>query len=89
MRESAAVKGRRLLTEGRLTVTGVEPDRLSATVRGDSAEIYACGWDRRSGWWCTCPALTRCSHLTAFELVVIRPGADRVSQVSPQETRSR
>jgi uncharacterized Zn finger protein len=71
MRENAAVKGRRLFTEGRLIVLEVSRDRVSATCRGDSGAIYRVGHDG-NGWACTCEAKGRCSHLTALMLVTVR-----------------
>jgi uncharacterized Zn finger protein len=87
-RESAADKGRRLLAEGRLTVTLVdssEPDPLEvpapiiATCRGDSGEVYNLGYDaRKKQWRCTCVEMKgKCSHLVALQLVTIRPGGDQ------------
>ena len=73
-RESAAVKGRRLLTEARLTVERLNGDLIVASCRGDSGESYRLGHDPgRREWRCTCPAKTRCSHLTALMLVTRRP----------------
>jgi uncharacterized Zn finger protein len=71
-RENAAEKGRRLLSEGRLIVQRVEPSGLVvASCRGDSGAVYSLGFDPvATQWRCTCPALTRCSHLTALMLVV-------------------
>lgn len=79
-REAADQKARRYLTEGRLTVTRVEPfyrdrapsatDRLrvEATCRG-SGQVYRLGYDG-AVWWCDCPALSRrCAHLLALQLV--------------------
>ena len=40
-RESAATKGRRYLTEGRVTVLDVSADRTAATIRGDGAVWFA------------------------------------------------
>ena len=87
-RESAQDKGRRLLTEGRLTVTTVdssEPDPLEvpapiiATCRGDSGEVYHLGYDaRRRQWRCTCVEMKgKCSHLVALQLVTVKPGGDQ------------
>jgi uncharacterized Zn finger protein len=70
MRENAATKARRLLAEGRLTVRFVGDDRIWASVRGDSAERYAVEW-QPSGWWCSCPAASRCSHIRAVQLVTV------------------
>lgn len=67
MRESAEAKGRRYLAEGRLIISVAGRDRIDATCRG-SGEVYAVTY-RRGGWSCSCPALGRCSHLTALMLV--------------------
>lgn len=73
MRENADGKGRRLLTEGRLTVEfRGHADITLATCRGDSGEVYDLGFDHNRGWWCTCPARTTCSHLKALMLVTVR-----------------
>jgi uncharacterized Zn finger protein len=71
VRENAAAKGRRLLTEGRLIVEEVSNDLVSATCRGDSGAIYHVGHDENS-WTCTCEAKGRCSHLVALMLVCVR-----------------
>jgi uncharacterized Zn finger protein len=73
-RESAAVKGRRYLVEGRLTVERVERDLVVGSCRGDSGEKYTVGFDGRD-WHCSCPAHTRCSHLVALMLVTVREGS--------------
>ena len=67
MRESAATKARRYLTEGRVIIVDVRPDRVSAVVRGDGAH-YSAGY--RSGQWsCDCPAVSHsCAHLLALRL---------------------
>jgi hypothetical protein len=72
MRENAAAKSRRLLTEGRLRVLAVELDgwRCRAEVRGDSGAIYDVGRDPGAGWFCSCPAVRPCSHDFALQLVV-------------------
>lgn len=72
-RESAFVKGRRLLTEGRVIVRLADARNIRAMVRGDSGEWYWTTY-QRGGWACTCPALGRCSHLVALQLVTVRPG---------------
>jgi uncharacterized Zn finger protein len=72
MRENAATKGRRLLTEGRLIVYAVDRHRIAARCRGDSAEVYDVTYER-GGWACSCPALGRCAHLVALMLVTVRP----------------
>lgn len=53
-RENAHDKGRRYLTEGRLTVKSLSEHHISATCRGDSAEVYTLTGDHR-GFWCSCP----------------------------------
>jgi uncharacterized Zn finger protein len=75
-RENVDVKGRRLLTEGRLDIHKIEQgDRglVWATCRGDSGASYTLGFDPRNlQWRCTCEARRRCSHLVALQLVVTR-----------------
>lgn len=71
MREDAAAKGRRLLAEGRLIVTHVGTE-ISGRCRGDSGEIHAVG-HVTGKWYCSCPALGRCSHLIALQLVTLKP----------------
>ena len=77
-RESAADKGRRLLTEARLTVLEIDPATgyVHAQCRGDSAEVYDLGYDpTRDQWRCTCQEMKgKCSHLVALQLVTLRPG---------------
>ncbi len=68
MRESAAIKARRYLAEGRVTITDVRSDKVVAVVRGDGAH-YDAGY-AHGQWTCDCPAVTdRCSHLYALRLV--------------------
>ena len=67
MRESAADKGKRLLTEGRLVVEQAGPGYFCATVRG-SADIHLVQYTRR-GWSCSCPSRSTCGHLVAAALV--------------------
>jgi uncharacterized Zn finger protein len=73
-RESAEVKGRRLLTEGRLIVHRADQRVIAATCRGDGGEVYRLGYEP-GGWACECPAFGRCSHLVALLLVAVRPGS--------------
>jgi uncharacterized Zn finger protein len=69
-RENVETKGRRLLTEGRLTVTKTLGRTIIATCKGDSGEVYMLGYDAtKSEWRCTCEARGRCSHLVALQLV--------------------
>lgn len=70
-REDAATRGRRYLVEGRLTVTLVHGDVVEAQCRG-SGEVHELGHKPGRGWWCTCPARGRCSHLQALTLVTVR-----------------
>lgn len=75
MRESAYSKGRRYVTEGRLTVIEVTEHRISAFCKGDG-HVYALGY-RGNEWWCECPAISRnCSHLIALRLVTVSTKAD-------------
>jgi uncharacterized Zn finger protein len=67
LREGAAAKGRRYLTEGRLVVLSVHRGRVEALCRGDGHR-WRCGYD--GDWWCRCPARGVCAHLTALRLVV-------------------
>lgn len=68
MRESASTKARRYLTEGRISLTDVTPDRVRGLVRGDGA-IYKAGY-QYGQWTCDCPAVTdQCSHLRALRLI--------------------
>lgn len=68
-RESAALKARRYLTEGRLLVLRVDGPIIRAACRGDG-QVYRLGHDPRHGWRCDCPARTRdCAHLLALRLV--------------------
>ncbi len=67
MRETAAVKGTRLLTEGRLIVTAAAAGEFAATVRG-SGDVHRVTFGR-GGWYCTCPARSTCSHLHAAWLI--------------------
>ena len=71
--ENAEAKGRRLLTEGRLTVTMlVHRGLIIAECKGDSGAVYHLKYDPLfKEWSCSCPALgKRCSHLVALKLVV-------------------
>lgn len=71
-RETAFLKARRYLTEGRLRVLRVESDRLEASCRGDG-QVWHQGW-HGGRWICDCPTTTdQCCHLIALRLVVIAP----------------
>jgi uncharacterized Zn finger protein len=71
-RENYRTKGQRYLAEGRLTIRRLHGGSITATCRGDSAEIYNVGY-ADGDWYCTCPARLRCSHQQALMLVVVRP----------------
>lgn len=73
MRENAAARARRYLTEGRLTLVEVRPGYARAVVRGDGAvhEVV----EDSTGRTCTCPARGElCSHALALGLVVAPVG---------------
>lgn len=69
MRESASVKARRYLAEGRLIVRQVDDVSVRAVCRGDAA-LYRLSHTIEHGWTCDCPAVGRCAHLLALGLVV-------------------
>lgn len=73
MREDAATKARRLLTQGRVIVTRVDGRDVTAIVRGDSAEFYSVAHRSRS-CVCDCAALGRCSHVQALMLITVPVG---------------
>jgi uncharacterized Zn finger protein len=77
-RESAELKARRLLVEGRVDVRYRQGHDLRAVVRGDSGEEYEAGHVAGS-WYCGCPSYERCSHVMALMLVavVVRPKGAR------------
>ncbi len=66
-RETATAKGRRYVAEGRLIVRELDENSAVADCRGDGA-VYSLGYDQR-GWFCSCAAKGRCSHLYALGLV--------------------
>ena len=72
MRETAAVKARRLLTEGRVNV--VERGRSALIdVQGDTG-THTVTHDPQRGWRCSCTAASyraACSHVQAAQLVVV------------------
>jgi hypothetical protein len=72
MREDAHSKARRLLAEGRVTISFVGKNEILAAVRGDSARRYVVAWDP-SGWSDDCDAVGKCSHIQAVQLVVLEP----------------
>lgn len=74
-RENAATKARRLLTEGRVTITHVDSREVAAIVKGDSGAIYSV-MHRPGKWSCSCDASPygRCSHLLAVQLITAPAG---------------
>lgn len=71
MRENALAKGRRYVAEGRLVIRELDEEAgfARAECRGDGA-IWALGYEKGDrGWWCSCPARGRCSHLYALGFV--------------------
>ena len=71
-RENAHDKGRRYLVEGRLQIKAVSERHVTAICRGDSGELHTVTGNH-TAWTCSCPAHGRCSHLTALQLVTLRP----------------
>jgi uncharacterized Zn finger protein len=69
VREPVEAKGRRYLVEGRLVVEHVAGDMVRARCRGGGA-VYELGLEA-GGWWCSCLARGRCSHLVALQLVTV------------------
>jgi hypothetical protein len=73
MREDALTRGRRLVSEGRLIVSYVSGRSIAAVCRGDSGEIHRLEYDPGRSWWCACPAVGKCAHLHALQLVTVVP----------------
>ncbi len=71
-RESVAVKAARDLVSARLHIRRADNVGVHATCRGDSGELYRLVHDR-GRWTCSCPARTRCAHLTALARVWVAP----------------
>ncbi len=74
-RESAAMKGRRYVTEGRLLLIEVTDQQIRARCRGNGA-IHQLGHNGADGWWCSCPAVRTCAHLEALRLVTVVQGRE-------------
>ncbi len=70
-RESVEAKARRYVVEGRLVVTKVDGDLVTAQCRG-SGEVYELGHQPGRGWFCSCDSRRGCSHLVALQLVTVR-----------------
>ena len=73
-RETALDRGRRLVVEGRLVLRRVDDLEIRALCRGDSGQMHELGYHPNGGWWCDCPARTRCGHLVSLQLVTVAPG---------------
>lgn len=73
-RETARTKAHRLLAEGRLMVTRVDPHGIvQARARGEG-RVYALGFEFGE-WRCSCPHKgPGCSHLVALRSVVAVEG---------------
>jgi hypothetical protein len=72
-RETIREKALRYLGDGRLEIELVSQGRVAASCRGDGG-TYTIDFDPRRGkWTCSCPALRRCWHLVALQLVTRRP----------------
>lgn len=76
MRENAQSKGRRYLTDGRLMIRLVDAREIRAHCRGQG-ELYNLGHEPGRGWYCSCPARGRCSHLVALQCVTTRTHSER------------
>lgn len=93
-RESAAAKGARLLTEGRLIVEAAGPGFFAATVRG-TADVHLVEY-ARGRWTCSCDARLTCSHKSAAALIAapdplvrrVAFATTRRTSTSPKEKRS-
>jgi uncharacterized Zn finger protein len=73
MKESSQEKANRYLIEGRVIITRVDDEQITASVRGSDQDYWA-GYDPQQGrWWCECPARGRCCHLLAVMRVTRRP----------------
>ena len=70
-RESYRQKGERYLIHGRITITSLGPEIVTATARG-TGEIHHVT-ATADGWRCTCPAKGPCCHIWATQLVVLKP----------------
>lgn len=70
-RENAQHKGRRYLTEGRLTVTRVDGDDIRSLCKGQG-EIHTQAHIGAGRWECSCPARGLCAHLVALQLVTVQ-----------------
>lgn len=83
-RETITAKSHRYLAEGRLVVTRVDGNHVTAYCRGHG-EQYDLGHDPGRGWWCSCPARGDCAHMLALMSVTIR--RTRAEAVPAERTR--
>jgi hypothetical protein len=87
-RETIEAKARRYLGEGRLVVTHVLGDNVTAACQGETG-TYDLGYTTGRGWWCSCPVRTdRCCHLAALWLVTIRKPVCVVTQSAARPRRA-
>ena len=87
-RESVDAKALRYLTEGRLVVTYLVGDAVTAVCMGGSG-AWDLGHTPGRGWFCSCPVRTDdCCHLRALWLVSIRKRRTGQSS-SPAESQDR
>jgi hypothetical protein len=64
-------KAARILAGGRLKITSLGADGITAICLGDTADsAYEVGQDP-GGWRCSCPARRECSHIRALKLVTV------------------
>ena len=80
-REAVAVKARRLLAEGRVTIVHADEGGVAALVRGDTAMTYRVT-HAGGKWRCDCAARARCSHVQAIMLVTLPVGRAGIADVT-------
>lgn len=71
-RATVEAKAIRILLERRLTILAVNKTRVIAECRGNSDRTYHLGWTH-DRWHCHCDSKGKCSHLTALQMVTMRP----------------
>jgi uncharacterized Zn finger protein len=82
-RETALAKAERYLAEGRLIVTEVNGDHVTAVCRGNG-QVYRLDHTPGRGWHCSCPVRTdRCAHLAALRLVTVRRASHEPRSSAP------
>ena len=73
-RETAAMKARRLLVQGRVRAIEIneEDGIVVCEVRSDSSRTYSVSFDTSDGWVCDCAAyVRRCAHVQAVQLITV------------------